>query len=104
VREGGKGFDNGDLADSATQRYHERRIHITLHDSEHYSHTLPSLPPSLPTLLPFLQVNFQTDVDKDLVAGLRIRYKSTLIDNTITRKVTATKDTWAKAYQEAMSL
>ena len=52
----------------------------------------------------YSKVNFQTDVDKDLVAGLRIRYKSTLIDNTITRKVTATKDTWAKAYQEAMAL
>ncbi|TFJ80013.1 hypothetical protein NSK_008571 [Nannochloropsis salina CCMP1776] len=50
------------------------------------------------------KVNFHTDVDKDLVAGLRIRYKSTLIDNTITRKVSATKDTWAKAYQEAMAL
>ena len=50
------------------------------------------------------KVNFQTDVDKDLVAGLRIRYKSTLIDNTLARKVSATKDVWSKAYQEALML
>lgn len=64
------------------------------------TYTPPSIPPH--SILP--QVNFQTDVDKDLVAGLRIRYKSTLIDNTITRKVTATKDVWSKAYQETMAL
>ena len=50
------------------------------------------------------KVNFKTDVDKDLVAGLRIQYKSTLIDNTLARKVSATKDTWSKAYQEALAL
>lgn len=49
------------------------------------------------------KVNFKTEVDKSLVAGLRIRYKSTLIDNSLARKVTATKDVWQKAYAEAMS-
>ena len=50
------------------------------------------------------KVNFTTEVDRELVAGLRIRYKSTLIDNTLARKVTATKDVWAKAYNEALAL
>lgn len=51
-----------------------------------------------------VQVNFKTDVDKDLVAGLRIRYKSTLIDNTVARKVPAVKEAWAKAYAESLAL
>jgi ATP synthase F1 delta subunit len=50
------------------------------------------------------KVNFKTEVDKDLVAGLRIRYKSTLIDNTVARKVGAVKDVWAKAYAESLAL
>lgn len=50
------------------------------------------------------KVNFKTEVDKELVAGLRIRYKSTLIDNSLARKVTATKDVWAKAYSEALAV
>jgi ATP synthase F1 delta subunit len=49
------------------------------------------------------KVNFKTDVDKDLVAGLRIRYKSVLIDNTIARKVPATKEEWTKAYNEMLA-